>query len=302
MSTTLPAVSPAFIQVDRISRYRNRHAFPWQKATSANAILDDFSLTLHPHERVGLLGCSGCGKSTLLRAIMALDVVDSGAVYCNGKRVRPGPARTLRWYRRQVQYLPQEPASTLPPAMRVRDILNEPLRHSGHRRHASSDLAASLEQVELSPKILDKHAGSLSGGQAQRVALARALIIKPDFLLADEPVSGLDLPLREQIKSLLLRMTEENRMGLLVVSHDISLLAGLCDRTLVMAAGEIIEDRPTPEMLHLPHHPHTRQLLNAVPGLFSPVLPADRDEYTPKPGGSFNTTALHINKDTHEYG
>ncbi len=300
MSTTLQTASHAFIEVDRISRYRNRHAFPWQKA--ANAILDDFSLTLHPHERVGLLGCSGCGKSTLLRAIMALDVVDSGAVYCNGKRVRPGPARTLRWYRRQVQYLPQEPASTLPPAMRVRDILNEPLRHLGHHRHASSDLAASLEQVELSPKILDKHAGALSGGQAQRVALARALIIKPDFLLADEPVSGLDLPLREQTKSLLLRMTEENRMGLLVVSHDISLLAGLCDRTLVMAAGEIIEDRPTPEMLHLPHHPHTCQLLNAVPGLFSPVLPADRDEYTPKPGGSFNTTALHINKDTHEYG
>lgn len=183
MSTTLHTASHAFIEVDRISRYRNRHAFPWQKATSANAILDDFSLTLHQHERVGLLGCSGCGKSTLLRAILALDVVDSGAVYCNGKRVRPGPARTLRWYRRQVQYLPQEPASTLPPAMRVRDILNEPLRLLGHHRHASSGLAASLEQVELSPKILDKHAGSLSGGQAQRVALARALII-PGFLLA----------------------------------------------------------------------------------------------------------------------
>lgn len=300
MSTTLPAVSPAFIQVDRISRYRNRHAFPWQKA--ANAILDDFSLTLHQHERVGLLGCSGCGKSTLLRAILALDVVDSGAIYCNGKRVRPGPARSLRWYRRQVQYLPQEPASTLPPAMRVRDILNEPLRHSGHRRHAPADLAASLEQVELSPKILDKHAGALSGGQAQRVALARALIIQPDFLLADEPVSGLDLPLREQIKSLLLRMTEEKHMGLLVVSHDISLLAGLCDRTLVMAAGEIIEDRPTPEMLHLPHHPHTRQLLNAVPGLFSPALPADGIEYTSESGVSFNNTPLHFNKDTHEYG
>ncbi|MEQ4953410.1 ABC transporter ATP-binding protein, partial [Klebsiella oxytoca] len=113
----------------------------------------------------------------------------------------------------------------------------------------------------------DQRAGSLSGGQAQRVALARALIIQPDFLLADEPVSGLDLPLREQIKSLLLRVTEENRMGLLIVSHDISMLAGLCDRTLVMEAGKIIEDRPTLEMLHLPHHPHTRQLLDAVPAL-----------------------------------
>ncbi len=151
--------------------------------------------------------------------------------------------------------------------MRVREILNEPLRHLGCNRDASPNLAAALEQVELSAKVLDQRAGSLSGGQAQRVALARALIIQPDFLLADEPVSGLDLPLREQIKLLLLRIAEENRMGLLIVSHDISMLAGLCDRTLVMVAGKIIEDRPTFEMLHLPHHPHTRQLLDAVPAL-----------------------------------
>ncbi|SLM62754.1 MULTISPECIES: ABC transporter ATP-binding protein [Dickeya] len=271
MSTTLQTASHHFIQVDRISRYRSRAAFTWKKATPGNAILEDFSLTLHQHERVGLLGCSGCGKSTLLKVILALDAVDDGVVYCDGKVVRPGSARTLRWYRRQVQYLPQEPASTLPPAMRVSDILNEPLRHLGCNRNASPNLAAALEQVELSPKVLDQRAGSLSGGQAQRVALARALIIQPDFLLADEPVSGLDLPLREQIKSLLLRITEENRMGLLLVSHDISMLAGLCDRTLVMEAGKIIEDRPTLQMLHLPHHPHTRQLLDAVPALFSHV-------------------------------
>lgn len=271
MNRTLQTAVQPFIQVDRISRYRNRRTFPWQKATPGNAILDDFSLTLHQHERVGLLGCSGCGKSTLLKAILALDVLDSGTVYCNGKAVRPGSTRSLRWYRRQVQYLPQEPASTLPPAMRVSEILNEPLRHLGSNRSAAPSLAGALEQVELSRKVLDQHAGSLSGGQAQRVALARALIIQPDFLLADEPVSGLDLPLREQIKALLLQITEENRMGLLIVSHDISMLAGLCDRTLVMEAGKIIEDRPTPQMLSLPHHPHTRQLLDAVPGLFTSV-------------------------------
>ena len=267
MNIRLQMASDSFIQVDRISRYRSQPGLPWQKTLPVNAILEDFSLTLRQHERVGLLGCSGCGKSTLLKAILALDPVDDGGVYCDGKVVRPGSARTLRWYRRRVQYLPQEPASTLPPAMRVREILNEPLKHLGCNRDASPDLATTLEQVELSAKVLDQRAGSLSGGQAQRVALARALIIQPDFLMADEPVSGLDLPLREQIKSLLLRVTKENRMGLVIVSHDISMLAGLCDRTLVMEAGKIIEDRPTLEMLHLPHHPHTRQLLEAVPAL-----------------------------------
>ena len=266
--------SDSFIQVDRISRDRSQPGLRWQKTLPVNAILKDFALTLRQRERVVLLGCSGCGKSTLLKAILALDPVDDGEVYCDGKVVRPGSARTLRWYRRRVQYLPQEPASTLPPAMRVREILNEPLKHLGCNRDASSDLATALEQVELSAKVLDQRAGSLSGGQAQRVALARALIIQPDFLLADEPVSGLDLPLREQIKSLLLRVIEENRMGLRIVPHDISMLAGLSDRTLVMAPGIIIEDRTTLEMLHLPHHPHSRQLLDAVPFILthSPYL------------------------------
>lgn len=267
MSIGLAAAPDHFIHVDRITLYRSRPAFSWRGKPPENPILNDFSLILRQHERVGLLGCSGCGKSTLLKAVLALNAVDQGAIYCDGRVVRPGSARGLRWYRSRVQYIPQEPASTLPPAMRIREILSEPLRYLSHRRSASPNLAATLEQVELSPTLLDKTAGSLSGGQAQRVALARALIVQPDFLLADEPVSGLDLPLREQIKSLLLRITEEKRMGLLLVSHDLSMLAGLCDRTLVMKAGQIIEDRPTAHILHRPHHPHTRQLLDAVPGL-----------------------------------
>ncbi|MQC09034.1 ABC transporter ATP-binding protein [Morganella morganii] len=272
MSILSQAASSHFIRVDRISRFHRRSVFPRQKGTPGNAILEDFSLTLHQHERVGLLGCSGCGKSTLLKAILALEAVDGGTIYCDGKVVRPGSVRTLRWYRRRVQYLPQEPAGTLPPAMRVKDVLCEPVRLLGNNgRSAPPDLATVLEQVELSSSLLDKHAGSLSGGQAQRVALARALIIQPDFLLADEPVSGLDLPLREQIKALLLRITKENRMGLLLVSHDISMLAGLCDRTLVMEAGKIIEDSTTLQILNEPRHPHTRQLLDAVPGLFSHI-------------------------------
>ncbi|HDG8096102.1 TPA: ABC transporter ATP-binding protein [Klebsiella oxytoca] len=272
MNSSLKVATYDFIQIDKVTKYRNRPVLPWHKIARESTILGQISLTLRQHERVGLVGVSGCGKSTLLKAILALEHIDNGTIYCNGKIVTPGSARSLRWYRRRVQYLPQEPASTLPPSMRIKDILSEPLRRLSHSDKAFPDLAVALEQVELSPGFLDKPAGSLSGGQAQRVALARALIIQPDFLLADEPVSGLDLPLREQIKSLLLRVTDENRMGLLLVSHDISMLAGLCERTLVMEAGKIVEDRPTQELLRLPHHPHTRQLLDAVPGILSASL------------------------------
>lgn len=269
MSISQKSILKSFIYVDRISRYRPSEAFPWQKKKVNSAILQDFTLMLKQSERVGVVGCSGCGKSTLLKAILAIDPLDSGTIYCDGKPVKPGSVGSLLWYRRRVQYLPQDPASSLPPFQRVEDILSEPLRRLRNINKPYLHLHDALEQVELSQQILNKSLGQLSGGQAQRVGLARALIIRPDFLLADEPVSGLDLPLREQIKTLLLRVTKENKMGLLMVSHDISVLVGLCDRMLVMKDGEIIEDRPTQAILSSPHHSHTRRLLNAVPSLIA---------------------------------
>ena len=262
------SLSPqAFLRLDRVSRYQSApHKF-WQKPVPAVPIFHDLSLSLTRFARVGLVGASGCGKSTLLKTLLALEVPDEGAVYCDGIPVRPGSVRALRWYRRRVQYIPQDPAGSLAPNQRVADLLSEPLKHLCHEKPQPTRLREALEQVELSPALLDRKAGELSGGQAQRVALARALIVKPDYLLADEPVSGLDLPLREQIKTLLLQVTEENRMGLLMVSHDISMLAGLCDRMLVMENGRIIEDRPTMDVLNAPRQPHTRQLLHAVPVL-----------------------------------
>lgn len=262
------SISPqAFLRLERVSRYQTAPHKGWSKPAPAVAVFQDLSLSLTRYARVGLVGASGCGKSTLLKTLLALEVPDEGAVYCDGIPVRPGSVRALRWYRRRVQYIPQDPAGSLAPGQRVADLLSEPLTYLCHEKVQSARLRQALEQVELSATLLDRRAGELSGGQAQRVALARALIIKPDYLLADEPVSGLDLPLREQIKTLLLQVTEENRMGLLMVSHDISMLAGLCDRMLVMENGHIIEDSPTMDVLNAPRQPHTRQLLHAVPVL-----------------------------------
>ncbi|WP_409159382.1 ABC transporter ATP-binding protein [Pectobacterium sp. B2J-2] len=273
MNHHLHAVPSPFLRLEHVSRYRQTPRLPWQKTNPASAIFHDLSLNLQQHERVGLVGASGCGKSTLLKTLLALEAPESGAVYCDGNLIKPGSVRSLLWYRRRVQYIPQDPAGSLAPRQRVADLLIEPLKRlrPTENTHSSEKNAARLrdvmDQVGLSTVLLDKVAGQLSGGQAQRVALARALMVRPEFLLADEPVSGLDLPLREQIKALLQQVTEQNKMGLLMVSHDISMLAGLCDRMLVMDNGRIIEDRPTVDVLASPQQAHTARLLQAVPAL-----------------------------------
>ncbi|MEH0873395.1 dipeptide/oligopeptide/nickel ABC transporter ATP-binding protein [Pectobacterium cacticida] len=273
MNHHLHAVSTPFLILEHVSRYRQTSCLPWQKIDPAGAIFHDLSLTMQQHERVGLVGASGCGKSTLLKTLLALEAPERGAVYCDGNLIKPGSVRSLIWYRRRVQYIPQDPAGSLAPRQRVADLLTEPLKRlsadgswRANENH-STRLREVMDQVGLSTTLLSNVAGQLSGGQAQRVALARALMVQPAFLVADEPVSGLDLPLREQIKALLQQITEQNKMGLLMVSHDISILAGLCDRMLVMNDGCIIEDRPTAEVLASPQQAHTARLLQAIPAL-----------------------------------
>ncbi|MCG8709158.1 ABC transporter ATP-binding protein [Brenneria sp. 4F2] len=270
MSSRLHDVSIPFLSAQNISRYHAAPRFPWQRSVPASAIFRDLSLRLQRHERVGLVGVSGCGKSSLLRTLLALDAPDSGAIHCDGQRVRPGPVRSLLWYRRRVQYIAQDPAGSLDPRKTVASLIAEPLKRLRCGEDISSSVLNVMDQVGLSASLSARPAGLLSGGQAQRVAIARALVTRPDFLLADEPISGLDLPLREQIKNLLRQVTLQNNMGLLMVSHDISTIAGLCERMLVMDDGCIIEDRPTADVLAAPRHTQTRRLLAAIPCLTTP--------------------------------
>ncbi|MHA6628738.1 ATP-binding cassette domain-containing protein [Pseudonocardia sichuanensis] len=225
-------------------------------------------------ERVGLVGVSGSGKSTLLRILLALDTTDAGTVEFRGRAVRPARTAALRWYRRAVQYIPQDPASSLDPRMNVADLVSEPLdrlRVPGDHRAA---VTAALDRVGLPADCAVRRAGELSGGQAQRVAIARAVATGPAVLIADEPVSGIDLPLRDQVVALLERMCTDTGMGLLLVSHDLSVVAALCERTAVLAEGELVEDRPTADLLAAPEHPRTQELLDAVPDLPPAGIPA----------------------------
>ncbi|MFY2790249.1 ABC transporter ATP-binding protein [Rhodococcus sp. MALMAid1271] len=230
---------------------------------SARTAVDGVSVALSPSGRIGLVGESGSGKTTLLRVLLALTEVSGGTVQLDGRTVRPGSTRSLRWFRRRVQYVPQDPATSLDPRRSVLDSVATPLRLLGvdgdHRAKAS----AALTAVGLDARYLERRPTELSGGQNQRVAIARALACEPQYLLADEPVSGLDPDLREQILSVLAALPS----AVLMVSHDLSAVVRLCTEVLMMHDGRIIETGSAQGILTEPQHEHTRDLIDAIPRL-----------------------------------
>ncbi|MGB2720273.1 ABC transporter ATP-binding protein [Rhodococcus sp. SBT000017] len=233
---------------------------------SSRTALDAVTLTLPPAGRIALVGESGSGKTTVLRILLALDSPDAGTVEVEGRTVRPGSARSLRWFRRLVQYVPQDPANSLDPRRSVLDLVATPLRLLGvdgdHRAKAGAALAA----VGLDERYLQRRPTELSGGQNQRVAIARAVACEPQYLLADEPVSGLDPDLREQVLAVLAGLPS----ALLIVSHDLSAVARLCSEVSVMHDGRIVETGSVRDILTDPQHSYTRDLIDAVPRLARP--------------------------------
>ena len=257
-------------------------------------------LSLAPGENVALIGRSGCGKTTLLRALLLLDSPgpqDRGEVLLDGEAVRRGGARSLRAFRRAVQYVPQDAAATLDPRRPVLAQVTTPLRTLGvvrHRDDADARARQVLESLDVPADIWGSRPHEISGGQAQRVSIARALALSPRYLLLDEPVSGLDPALRRQTLDLLASIEADTEAGrsadaesnaktgarpapaasgavpapaLLVVSHDLAAVARICRRALVMDDGAIVEAAPMHHILTRPSHPATRTLRDAVPTL-----------------------------------
>ncbi|OUD80858.1 Oligopeptide transport ATP-binding protein OppF [Clavibacter michiganensis subsp. michiganensis] len=213
------------------------------------------SFRIAPGETVGIVGRSGSGKSTLLRVLLALEAPTSGTVALGDRAVTPGRTSALRWYRRRVQAVPQDPGASLEPRMTVRQLIREPLRRLDVPGDHAAIVARALDDVGLAASLADRRPRELSGGQAQRVALARAIATSPGILLADEPVSGVDLPLRDRIIELLGDLVRERGLGLVLVSHDLDAVARLCGRSVVLAGGRIVEEGPTGRLLADPAHP-----------------------------------------------
>lgn len=230
--------------------------------------VDDVSFSVATHEVLGVAGESGSGKTTLGRSILRLIEPTAGEIRFGGVDITRFNSKELRLFRRRAQIIFQDPFASLDPKMTIEQTLAEPLRIQGLCKTAAERrdrVAELLESVSMSTEYLKQRPHALSGGQRQRIGIARALAVGPEFIVADEPVSALDVSIQAQIINLLDDLKHRLGLSILFISHDIAVMEYLSDRIAVMYLGKIMEIGPTSEICRNPKHPYTEALLSAVP-------------------------------------
>ena len=240
--------------------------------------VDDVSLSIKRGETVGLVGESGCGKSTVGRTILRLYEPTGGRILFDGRDIAKLKEKELRPLRRRMQMVFQDPFASLNPRHSVGRIIGEPLRAHGlaSRREATGRVRDLLRTVGLPQDAASRYPHEFSGGQRQRIGLARALALNPDFIVADEPVSALDVSIQAQIINLFENLQEEFQLTYLFIAHDLAVVRHISDRIAVMYLGWIVEVSPAAELYENPLHPYTISLLSAVP-IPDPVVEKQRE-------------------------
>ena len=229
--------------------------------------VDGVSFDVRRGETVGLVGESGCGKTTTGRCILQLDRPSSGRVMFDGEDLAALDEHALRAVRRRVQVIFQDPYSSLNPRMTVGEIVREPLvvHRIGDRAAQLDKVRALLETVGLTAEMLDRYPHEFSGGQRQRIGIARALALDPKLVIADEPVSALDVSVRSQVLNLMVKLQREHNLTYVFISHDLSVVEHVSDSIAIMYLGRIVEIGPAEKVFAKPAHPYTRALMEAIP-------------------------------------
>lgn len=249
--------------------------WPWQARPVLRAV-DGASLELRPGHTLGLVGESGCGKSTLARALTGMAPLTSGRLTLGERDISSGSHRDWQMLRREVQMIFQDPLASLDPRMTVAQIVAEPLHNlrrdlcKGERHRRVRDI---LERVGLSGAQMNRYPHEFSGGQCQRIGIARALVVEPQVLICDEPVSALDVSIQAVIVDLLMELQRETNVAMLFIAHDLAVVRQISHDVRVMYLGHVMEQAPADALFHTPRHPYTKALLSAVP---RPDLEAER--------------------------
>ena len=241
--------------------------FVFKRQAGVVKAVDGVSLSIRRGEVLGLVGESGCGKSTLARTIMQLVPTTGGTVVLEGRNLTAGSTADVLSMRRDMQMVFQDPYASLNPRMTVFATLAEPLLVHGMCTAAevTAQVAELMKTVGLAPRFMQKYPHEFSGGQRQRIAIARALALRPKIIIADEPVSALDVSIQAQILNLLSQLTQKMNLSLIFIAHDLSVVKHISDRVAVMYLGKIVELGAALEVIEQPKHPYTKALVSAIP-------------------------------------
>ena len=240
-----------------------------RRKTTVKAV-NNVSFNIMPREILGVVGESGCGKSTLARAVLGLYPPESGEIYYQSNRIDNLTSRQMLPFRKKMQMIFQDPYASLNPRMTVKRTLEEPFLF--HNKSTSSNevrdkVEEVMQQVGVEPSWATRYPHEFSGGQRQRISIARALMVDPEFIVADEPVSALDVSIQAQILNLLMDAQEKRGLTYLFITHDLSVVEHFSTRVAVMYLGTVCELAPTKELYESPRHPYTKALLSAIPEL-----------------------------------